>query len=93
MPAQTATDFANMIAGSEFVTTVTTASSDQYKGIYSRGPAGTFDVNDSVSKLLMVRADADNIAIGSTITIDSTAWTVREKQPNDDSVTLLLEAQ
>jgi hypothetical protein len=93
MPAQTATDYANMLAGSEFATAVYTAANTELFGIYSRGAGQALDVNDSRSRLLLIRADAAGVAIGDSLRIDDATWTVRAKEPGDRGVTLVLEAQ
>lgn len=93
MPAQTASDYSNMLQGSDFATAVYTAANTELFGIYSRGAGQSLDINDSRSRLLLIRADADQVAIGSTLRIDSANWTVRAKEPGDRGVTLVLEAQ
>lgn len=92
MPAQTASDYSNMIAGSDFATAVTTASNIELFGIYSRNAGNALDINDSRSRLLLVRADADQVAINDTITLEGSTFTVRAKEPGDRGVTLVLEA-
>ena len=91
MPAQTASDYSNMLTGSDFVEAVTTADNTELFGIYSRGAGNALDINDSRSRLLLIRADADQVAIGSQITIGTDTFTVRAKEPGDRGVTLVLE--
>ncbi len=92
MPAQTQQDFANLVDGSDFTTAVYTGANIELSGILSRGPGGALDVNDNRLRLMLVREDADKVAIGSTITVAGNFYTVREKEPGDRAVTLVLEA-
>lgn len=92
MPAQTATDVQNMIEGSDFRVTATTAQGAAVPGLYTRRAGGALDYNDSRHRLIVTRSVADTIALATTLTIDGIDYTVREKEPDDHVVNLVLES-
>jgi hypothetical protein len=92
MPAQTATDVQHMIDGSDFSVTATTQQGDKVTGLYIRRAGGALDYNDNRHRLIVTRTVADTIALGTTLTINGISYTVREKEPDDHVVNLVLES-
>lgn len=92
MPAQTATDYANMLAGSDFTVSAELVGSDvAVSGVLTRNQGDALDMHGDRLRLIVTRVAAVGIAVDSQLVIGGTTYTVREKQPADHGMLLVLE--
>ena len=51
------------------------------------------DVVSTVNPVALAKAEDDDAAVGATITIDGTAYTIRNREPLDDGAVVLLQLE
>jgi len=98
MPIQTATDFENLLHGSDLVNVGTLSGGRELTGYLSRGAGGGMDITDNRWRFLITREDYENhVVIGDSIVIGRypgtvlNTYTIREAEPGDRGVRLVLE--
>ncbi len=92
MTVETATDRQGMMNGSDFRTAVDIGTGTDIFGIIDNVAVEALGISGQRTGLRCLNADVVSVAIGSTLTISGTTWTVRDKQQGDHTVLLILEA-
>jgi len=98
MPIQTAADYQNLLHGSDLVDIGTLSGGRELTGYLHRGTGGGLDISDTRWRFLITREDFENyVTIGDTIVIGRfpgnilSTYTIREAEPGDRGVRLVLE--